>query len=565
MGETTPSEDVDAYANRGASRVEPTLEWVAANATTLSRLAAAITSALVAAPFLFHIIAGSRAFLGLFEDDYYYYATIADRLVAQGRLTYDGLTTTNGFHPLWFVGIAALRAVFGRFGDAFYIALTVVAFASMVVTFELGRRFARALGASPALSSGIAAVYAFGTAKLLSNGMECVVAVPLFIWLHLVLANTRVVTPRRALLIGFVASLAILARLDIALFVPLMIVGYVAVARPPIIHAVRVLPAFCAGGILVPLYAAANALIVGTPFPVSALAKRMVTEPGFSLSYARGVAFWTVYGSTVAVVLPLGLLALVLLVRDRPRERSASRMVGGLSIVYAFGFFGLNALPGWILFSWYAFPLAPALIASLVFICERWRGLLNLRLQLAVATIVVILGPALSIRYYIEHGPEWSTSDNTLLALSYDLADRMKDREGLIAMGAIAGVVGYVTEKPILQVEGLVADRRMVEHLRREDHLGDVLREYGADYLVVSLASARPEKRDGCYLVTQPSAEWAGTRTAKMRGEICSEPIAHFFTPASSNPWSQFPTLETLVWDLRTARWKDRELVARGN
>ena len=66
----------------------------------------------------------------------------------------------------------------------------------------------------------------------------------------------------------------------------------------------------------------------------------------------------------------------------------------------------------------------------------------------------------------------------------------------------------------------------------------------------------RSEPHDGCYLVTQPHAEWAGKRTAKMRGEICAEPIEHFFTEQGHSPWSIFPTIETLVWDLRGARWK---------
>jgi hypothetical protein len=99
----------------------------------------------------------------------------------------------------------------------------------------------------------------------------------------------------------------------------------------------------------------------------------------------------------------------------------------------------------------------------------------------------------------------------------------------------------------------------MVDHIRNEDPLEDVLREYHADYLIVSLASVRSDRRNGCYLVTQPNAEWAGRRSAKMSGEICTEPIEHFFTPSGTNPWSIFPELETLVWDLREARWRNAD------
>src|ERR1700759_41004 len=51
------------------------------HAEGLCRLAAYSASVLVAAPFLYHLMQGSSAHLGLLEDDYYYYATIADNLV----------------------------------------------------------------------------------------------------------------------------------------------------------------------------------------------------------------------------------------------------------------------------------------------------------------------------------------------------------------------------------------------------------------------------------------------------------------------------------------------------
>jgi hypothetical protein len=192
-----------------------------------------------------------------------------------------------------------------------------------------------------------------------------------------------------------------------------------------------------------------------------------------------------------------------------------------------------------------------------VSIVERWGSAINKQLQVAVASLLVVLAPAQAVPYYIQHGPLGSVADNTLVAMSYDLANHLNGRHGLFAMGAVAGIATYVIDKPVLQIEGIISDRRMVEHVSREDQLGDVLREYGADYLIVSLATVRAEPQNGCYLITQPNAEWAGTRTAKMRGEICAEPVEHFFTPRGSQPWAVFPTIETLVWDLRDAQWKN--------
>ena len=533
------------------------LNWIASHSLTLSRTSAYVTSFLVAAPFFYHLAHRSQAFLVLLEDDYYYYGTVADQLVSTGKLTYDGITVTNGFHPLWFLVVVTLRAVFGRFGSAFYGALALVFIVSMVSTFELGRRFAMRLGASSGGGGVAAAIYSFSTAQLLTDGMECVIAVPLFLWLLVEIARPESLTSRRAAKIGFISSLAILGRLDIAFVVPMFIVGYAVFVRPPAATFVRALLAFCAAGFLLGAYLTANLIVFGSPLPVSALAKRLVVQYGFSLAYARDVALHTIYGRSMGAVLPLGLLAVFGLVWYVPANRRQGLFAGALALIYAFVFFGFNALSGWIFFGWYAFPFVPATIAALVFIYRRWAPRVSTRAQVAAVIFLTALPPALALRYFIQHGPRGSIRDNTLLAMSFDLADRLRNRQGLFAMGAIAGMTRHVMDKPVLQIEGIVADRRMVEHVRRQDPLADVLAEYQADYLIVSLAGVPAERHDGCFLVTQPHAEWAGFRTAKMRGEICSEPIVHFFTERGSSPWSNFPTTETFVWDLRQSRWRN--------
>lgn len=530
--------------------------WLAQHGPALARLCVYVTAILVAGPFFYHVAHGSNAFLGLLEDDHYYYAIVADNLIRAGKLTYDGATITNGFHPLWFAVVALLRALFGRFGSAFFVALTVVSVVAIAATYELGRVFALKIGASRGTAVVAAAAYSFGTAQLLTNGMECVIAVPLFMWLLIELAEPGTVTIRRAAKLGFVSSLAILARLDIALLVPLFIAAFVVIVRPAAGRFIRLLLAFCAAGSLVPIYAIANVLLVGSPLPVSAVAKRLITTPGFSIAYARGIAFGTMYGTTIGFMLPLGVLAWLGLVWKDRGSQPYARFVCGLTLVYTFIFFGLNALSGWIVFGWYAFPLVPATIVAIVCIVQRWGSICSAKHSVAIATLVLAVAPAQAAVYYVQHGPFGTIADNTLVSMSYDLKDHLKGRHGLFAMGAIAGIATFVLDEPVLQLEGIVSDRQMVDHVRQEHDLGDVLREYGADYLIVSLASVRAQPRDGCYLVTQPHDEWAGTRTAKMRGEICSEPVEHFFTPSGSSPWAIFPTIETLVWDLHDARWK---------
>lgn len=523
----------------------------------IARAAAYLCFVLGAFPLLYHLSCGSTAYLGLIEDDYFYYATVADNLVRFGRITYDGVTLTNGFHPLWLILLTLIRFICGRFGAAYYVGLTVVAVAAMIVTYELSVRFARMLGLGRGVAEAASAMYALGTARLMTMGMEAVIGVPLLLWLFVAAGSPSPLTTKRAAGLGLIASLAILARLDVAIAVAMLIAGFLVFVRPRPATAARLLAAFGAGGFLLPLYLAANLWMFGTFLPVSAMAKQLYSGLGFNLWYARTAAFGTVYGPTVGVLLPLGVIAFIVLARS---AGPPIRFVGATALAFAFVLWGLNALSGWIFFGWYAYPVLTASIPAAAFIWEAWGSFIVARRGVALALAAVTLGRpvVVAVRYAIEHGPRWSVSDNSLLAASYDLAPRMRERQGVYAMGAIGGVAGYVMDHPLVQIEGIMADRRMVEHVRNRHPLEQVLREYNVDYLIVSFAAARVAEEGGCYEIAQPHAEWAGPRTKKMRGEICSPPVERFVTPAGTNTWSIFPAIETLVWDVRDARWKAR-------
>ena len=546
------------------ARLHPMTEVLLRSAPALCRAVAYLAAILVAAPLAYHLARGSLAYLGLFEDDYFYYSIVADKLLATGKLTYDGLTTTNGFHPLWFLTVLALRAISGGMNPVFYALLTVVFLASMVATYELSRAFARALGASAVLAAAVPLVHCVATDLVVASGMETALDVPLLLALLLALARGGPVTPGRAARLGLLASLAILARLDIALIVPIALAGWLWFARPARAVVFRAVAAFCAAGMAVPLYAAWNLARFGSVLPVSAQSKQLVLRPGINVSYLKIVARHTIFGQTAGLLIVLGVLALLVLWRRARRSPEAAPPEGlfAAAVILAFTaiFYGINSLNGWIFFGWYAYPLTAALVTALVLVGtvvkDRLQPAWRPRAAAAVVALASLLALVQGARAFATRGPLWSASDNGLLAMSVDLADRMRHHDGVFAMGAISGYVSYLLQKPVVQVEGLVADRAMVEHLRQQDPLGDVLRAYHVDYLVVSLYRATLEKRDGCYRLTQPNAEWSGERVARLSGDLCAGPIEHFFTRGPGHPWSIFTTLETYVFDVRQARWR---------
>ena len=538
--------------------------WLVLRSLPLCRTIAYLAALLVATPMLYHLSRGSLAYLGLLEDDYFYYAIVADKLVSLGKLTYDGVTITNGFHPLWFLVVLLLRLLAGGLDGTFYMLLTATFVGSCVVTYELSRALARSLGASAPLAAALPLLHCVATDCVVSSGMETALDVPLLLWLVLELSRTTEVTARRAAWLGLVSSAAILARLDVALIVPLFFGGWLLAARPPWRQVARSTAAFCAAGVAVPAYAAFNLLVFGSIMPVSALAKQLVARRGVNMGYLKFIAFSTPYGHAAGATLVLGALAAWLAWR-RPEWARTSVSRSGLlaaAAVLAFAalFFAINSLSGWTYFGWYAYPLCASLLVALTLggalvagrIAASWRPRASATVIAAACGLAVTQGGWA----FATRGPLWTVDDNGLLAMSVELAEHMQGREGTFAMGAIGGFATYLLGKPVVQLEGLVGDRAMVEHIGREDDVGDVLRDYGVDYLIVSLYRATIDAGPGCYEITQPNAEWSGKRVHRMRGTLCAEPIAHFETRLPKNPWSMFSRLDTYVFDVRGARWK---------
>jgi hypothetical protein len=318
--------------------------------------------------------------------------------------------------------------------------------------------------------------------------------------------------------------------------------------------------------VLLPAYAAANWMAFGSLLPTSAAAKQLVRHFGINTSYLHIVAGYTPYGRLAGITLVLGVVALVVVLLRRrqghpPAVPPAALLAGAVAFAFAAVLFAINTLSGWMYFGWYAYPFPPALVAAFTFIghalAPRLGPALRERATRFVVAAACVAATAGGVDYFACHGPLWSVADNGLLGMSFDLAARMRSRPGLAGMGAIGGFASYVMDRPVVQLEGLVADRAMVEHVRREDPLGAVLQTYGVDYLVVTLYTAKKRKVDGCYVITQPNAEWAGDRVAKMHGSLCAEPVEHFVTTAPRHRWSSFSTLETYVFDVRGARWRE--------
>ena len=158
-------------------------------------------------------------------DDAFYYLEIARRIGSGQGSTFDGLTKTNGYHPLWqmlLVPFAPVMNVSREFGARLICALSVGLFAGAVLILrrtvqkwrprQIG--FAEIVTWMPLL---FAAIY----------GMESALAALLLSTLFLMLATeTLPASSANGMKIGLISVLLVLARLDSLLYVGVLDVAW---------------------------------------------------------------------------------------------------------------------------------------------------------------------------------------------------------------------------------------------------------------------------------------------------------------------------------------------------
>ncbi len=330
---------------------------------------------------LFFVTAPRIVILSHLNDDAFYYYEIA-RNVADGHgISFDGLTPTNGFHPLY---LGLLVPIFAPFhaGDFAPIRITLILLSLLfvgtgfllydVVRYLAGRRAAAWAGAAWFFNPLFLA-FARG-------GVEA----PLYTFLVALLVRQYVCrfreTPSlgRAVGLGWIAGLVVCARLDGALLVIAVVADFVLQAVRIRLPAGRVAALLAAGLIpaAIPLipWIAWNLHTFGSLVQVSARAHAFAASAGRTIGGALGTLLGSRSPTIMASALAAGLALLLVILRAVKLLGAAfwSRIQAVLFLViYLAVFFGIEF--GWYRWwrNWYF--LAPAM-ASLLLLAVLFLG-----------------------------------------------------------------------------------------------------------------------------------------------------------------------------------------------
>jgi hypothetical protein len=423
-------------------------------------------------------------------DDSFYYVIIANNIAEIGRSTFDGVTLTNGYHPLW---TAILVVWIYLFGDAVLPIKFLEAFILSAALYCLIRLIQPSTILNNAIAFGCF-YYAVNTSSYM--GMETTILFLTYTMLILVLfRNMPFIAKHRGVIAGVVGALCIASRIDAAVFVvPILLVALSSKRE-------RLLSLGIIGTLGV-CYAAANLAIFGTAVPISGEIKSV---GGFHLNHIfitqlreEGL-IGVIKGNYVTVILCYIVATIVLLsphVRIKVKLIIIALEIGFLIFTIKLMFFS-----SWRVWEWYRFPIyfviVPGLMAlqdilrqiashsenrfvgSLI-VAERHTALHIALIMLAVVT-AIIYPVYKTIRIFNNYNQRLS-----FYGVNQAVASKYKDVFGdsLVAMGDRAGSFSFYRGGRVFQLEGLVNDKAYSEMLLTSTDATGYLCQHNIRFLI---------------------------------------------------------------------------------
>lgn len=464
-------------------------------------------------------------------DDAYYYFKVAARVAAGEGLTFDGVNSTNGFHPLWMLCLVPVYWVFGADGETglrgALCLMTLVAGGTFWVAFSCLRAYA---GRAAAVV-GAGALLAPICLNPLLNGLETGLLTLLLFGLLWACREVELLSLRAGLkknvALGVLLALVFLCRLDTAFFV-LAVVGLIGLrwltgceGKVPVRRLLaKYLQVGLVGLALTGPYLGWNLVKFGYLTPLSGALKSSFPTLSFSAD-----KFEKPY-----IVLAVAELGLALLVfawlrwrgdggASEEGRRCGLRIGGRADILLALwvgcGVHLVNTLlfMDWAVHWWHFASYVPLAVVAGALVFARVHDALRRSPYVLALGVVGVLGASAyglhwdAQRRGAHHAPWYEAALWARTNLPEDAVVGMTD----------CGLVGYFCGRPTINLDGVINGYEYQDALR-DGHLSDYLGRCGvthiADYEVSYAKSeyvvrlpARLHRKVGGALLAGPEAE----------------------------------------------------------
>ncbi len=461
-------------------------------------------------------------------DDYFYYTTIADTILQKGMSSFDGITLTNGYQPLYLILFVVFAFIAGSTKSfAFYLFLQVLIISSSIYIYRTCNRLYSLSSLSGIKKDFFLLISWFISYKLILLHMEIVITIPL---LYMFFYN--IIKPQLQASYTNLSSIClfvVLSRIDtvILLALPLLFYFTALERKNKYLFIIHFLPA-C---IVLASYLFINALSFQSIIPISGLAKGLTIYP-FILSFH----FWQDFFYH-PFELSLYFITIITFIVSLNKKRDFIVQSMLLSIILYF--IVISARSDWALFDWYFYPLI-LVLPSIILLFNNEVHKLYLK-QFILYSLMIIIG-LWSIKYMhrVHNALSFESSNYTHAHSIHKWL--VKNNINIAAMGDRSGLTGYIHNGTIINLEGLVSNRILIDSIHTQAELQATLKEFRSEALIVSVYEELLKDEKGRYIVNQPHPKQAGIYSKKMTGYL-------------GNPdtiiYKINDQCRTYIWDLR--------------
>jgi hypothetical protein len=450
------------------------------------------------------VIANPRgAVLSLLSDDAFYYFKIAGHITAGDGCTFDGIAPTNGFHPMWMLIVVF---VFWVAGTSLITPALVVIVLNLLICVAFFVLLYRLVDRYIAPGYGLVAAAACLLPNILTgmlNGLET------GLMIFMVVVLVRLVYTRNILALsssrssafglGILLGVIMLCRLDavfLFLAVVVMTVISILVRRPPLNGAAARVALICAGfGVAVAPYFIWNFAGFGHLSPISGTVKSTfpaLSDRAFDLGGDKR------FGTLMLTA--IGVLFASVFVADFSRGRNWKIVLDSpltlLTLACVMHFANTILFLEWGVYWWHYALYGMTLSLALARFAHRFtaRRAWTRRLALIVLVIPMIVVAVVmherilrikgwQHRGWLE-GAEWA---------------RNHTPPGTVLACVDAGLIGYFSERPVINLDGKANGYEYLRYLRD----GDV-DAYLAAHNTAYIINVRGRYYDGFQRVTMP-------------------------------------------------------------
>jgi len=432
-----------------------------------------------------------------FTDDFYYYLTTARNLLSYKLISFDQISITNGFQPLWFLIIVILKFLIQN-EILFNSSIIILIFILSLFTFRNLKFFLEKQNYSEASSTFISVSVSFLSLFFSKNGMEISLAIFLF-------SKSLIYLNQNKIIFCFFAFLTFLSRLEFILFYFIILFHESffekKIFKIKYVLKISILP------ILIIIYMTINYFFFKNLFPESGLAKSLSIETKFNhetFSFLSSAGLGKRFISLLFYINIFGLFFIF--------SKFLSKFTKFALITCLIYFVSTSLRSAWPLWTWHFFFLS----ISTPMVLDDFTKFFKFNLIKYRTTFVCIF---FALTYFILFIKNYGINNDHILNIAKKISDHYKSSEyEMFAMGDMAGKTSYLLNKKLIQLEGLVGGKKILYSIKNQHSLCKIFNDLDIEIYLAS----RVKRVNNKFLVQEPSQ--SSKNVKKMRAFILNEP-----------------------------------------